>query len=106
LPGQVVANQFPDFILDVQLVAIFEEREGGEVLVEVEEFAELVEDVGIGQEIAAVFGAVFLEGRLDFLEHVAEFLFNLSTHYRCMLAVEAINNMGNMLIIFGAFHLS
>ncbi len=80
LPLQITANQFPDLILDIEFVAILEQRKGRQILIQIQQFTKFVQDIRIRQEVAAIFGTVFLERRLYFLEHVSQLLLNFATH--------------------------
>lgn len=58
LPLQILANLLPDEIVGDQAIATLEQWKKDFVLVQLEEFKELVEDVGITQEVGAVVGTV------------------------------------------------
>ncbi len=58
LPIEVLANLLPDDVVCNQAIAGLQEWKKCFVFVEFEEFKELVEDVGITQEVCAVVGTV------------------------------------------------
>ncbi len=69
LPTQIFTYLLPDLILNIQFIAILEQGKGRKILIEFQEFAEFIQNIGIRQEIAAILRTVFLKGRLNFLEH-------------------------------------
>jgi len=106
LPLHVRTNSLPGLVLDVQLVPILEKGEAGQVFVHLQKLAELVQNVSIAQKVTPPFGNVLLERRLNLPKHVAQLLLILPTHEGGILARQAIDNMGNVLIVFRLPHVA
>jgi hypothetical protein len=99
-PLQVITNLFPDGVVGDQSVTTLEKWEKDLVLVKLEEFEELVEDVGIGEKVGSVVGTIQQKRRLNILKHGANLLLNLRRNGRRRIAVESGKDVGPMLIIF------
>ena len=61
LPTQILADTLPNLVLAKQFVTILQNRKVGQILVKLQEFTELVQNIGIGQEVAATRWAMLLE---------------------------------------------
>lgn len=103
LPAHVFADLLPDLVVFVEFVAVFEERKGGQKLVELQQFAKLVEHVRVIEEVAPLGRTVALKGRLNFAEHEAEFLLVITAHNWRILTIKAIEYMSVMFIVFIQF---
>ena len=47
LPSQISTYLLPDLILDIEFIAILEQRKGRQILVQIQQFTKLVQDIRI-----------------------------------------------------------
>jgi hypothetical protein len=55
---EIVANLLPDLVMRNQSVAALEKRKKDLVVIQLQEFKELVEDVRVAEEVGSVVGTV------------------------------------------------
>ena len=88
-----------------QPIAGLEQPKVDLVLIQLQKLKELVQDVGLGQEVGTIIGAEQKIRSLDFLKHRTDLLFDLGRNRGRRIAVQAAQNVCGMLVVLGSTEL-
>ena len=88
----------PDLVLNLEFVAILEQRETLQKLILFQELTELLESLCLRHEITTTLGTMLLERRLNLLEHMQELLLSFARHDLSVGSVETVDNMRDMVV--------